>query len=154
MATQEDKAPEVRPRRPVYRSYGELIRVLVTDAQARVKMDRTKHEIPPLVITHAMRVIAVRILAFRKALKANERTLSDKYKACVPDRYDREDRKVPVEYTYMERHRLEEQRPAAMTARLDAIKRLRVKATLDTMDLTPKQAKAYLLNLERQLSKI
>lgn len=149
----QDKPPEVRAKRPVYRSYGELIRVLITDANNRVKADK-RHEIPKPEITAPMRALAKTVLGLRKVLKAKERQLVDEYKVHVPDRCEREDQAVPIEWTYSEQNRLRDQRPAEMQARLDAIKRWRVRATLDTIDLTPRQAKAYLLKLEQQLAKI
>lgn len=148
-----DKAPEVRPKRPIYRSYGELIRILTVDAISRVKADKSV-QIPPLKITAPMRKLAKQILRLRKDLKGKERVLSNVHKAYAPDRCDRDSSAIPIEYTYSERNRLGEMRPVAYQARMATIQRLRVKATLDTIDMTPRQAKHYLLMLERRLAKV
>lgn len=153
MSELSNQAPEVRPKRPFYRSYGELIRVLTTDAINRVKAD--KHQpIPPLKITAPMRTLAKRIMAARTALKTAEREMKEQHKAYVPDRCERDNPNIPIEYSYEERHRLQDTRPASYQERLDKIKRLRVKATLDTIDMSPRQAKAYLLKLERELAAV
>jgi hypothetical protein len=149
-----NKPPVLTPKRPTYRSYGELIRVLIADATSRVKADKPV-SIPPIVVTAPMRKLADDIAALRKKLRAKERELSEKHRAKVEDTcYGGSKDKPKVDYTYTERSRLTDARPAVFHERMTKIKQLRVKATLDTIDMSPVQAKRYLLKLEEQLRKV
>lgn len=150
----DEQAPELRPKRPIYRSYGELIRLLTADAERRVKATKVE-QIPPLKITAPIRRLGMRIVRLRTRLKREERQLAARHKAQVPSYCSCEDGKgLKVEWTYQETARLRETRPQTTTTKLDRIKHLRVTATLDTIDMTPRQAKSYLQKLEQTLGKI
>lgn len=138
--------PENRPKRPVYRSYGELIAVLVSGAKARVRESKQPDPIPPVPSNRTIRRLAAQYSKHRKLARRAEVALSNM------NLNVQESGSVGWSYSY--RNRMAEKPSATRQKRFDQILRLRVKATLDTMDMTPTQAKAYLLKLERSLSEI
>lgn len=149
---QDTAAPVVKPKRPIYRSYGELIRTLVTDARKRVQATK-RVEVPPPAVTPEARRVADRVIGLAAQLRRMERTLADVHHLHVEPRgYNGERDKIV--WTYAHRRTLENRPAAAYTARVEAINALKVKATLDTIDMTPKQAKTYLLKLQQRLASI
>lgn len=144
--------PEVRPRKPVYHSYDRIVASVIAAATQRVK-DTRRLEPPKLEhITPEMRQLQKTIVGLRSQLKAAERELSNKHKARVSDSCGSENGKL--ELTYEERRRLENVPERGYQERVRRVQQAKVKALLDTIDMTPTQAKAYFLKLEDQLASI
>lgn len=141
-----DRAPEVRPKRPIYRSYGELIRTLIADATKRVRS--TPQPEPKLeTITPRMRALARHYVKHRKLMQDAERELRNQHDAQVSD-------SGALSLAWHKKNELQAKPGKLRQAKLDRIAQLKIRATLDTIDMTPKQAKAYLLRLEQQLRKV
>lgn len=136
-----------RPAEPRYRSYGEVIQILTREAVRRVKLTKYQPEPKLEVITQKMRALAVRLMDLRRRVKRIERRLAADHKAQVDD-------DGSLRLTWEERNRLKNIPSSKYEARIDQINKLRIQATLDTIDMTPKQVKAYLVNLERVLAAI
>lgn len=141
-----DKAPELRPKRPVYASYGEIIRTLVVEAQNRVRSEKQPDPIPPVPNNRTVRKLAAQYAKHTKLRRRAEHALSAMNLQVRGENGG-------VEWTYSYRNRLNDKPSTTRQKRMAAIARLRVQATIDTMDLTPAQAKTYLLAFERKLAK-
>jgi len=142
----DQKQPELRPKRPVYASYGEIIRTLVVAAQNRVRQDKQPDPLPPVPRTPTIRRLAATYARHKKLARKAEATLSNLNLNVLDN--------GAVEWSYSYRNRLNEKPGAARQKRMDRIVQLKVAATIDTMDLTPAKAKQYLLALERKLAKV
>lgn len=137
-------APEVRAKRPVYRTYGALIRMVCHEAAIRVQ-NQPRPE-PRLTVTPAMRAWARELMGLRRRTKQLETQL----------------RRVGAYLTSTgqlqlswERKRQMQEKPSARRKRqVDAIRALRIQASLDTIDMTPAQVKDYLQTLDAKLARI
>lgn len=138
--------PELHPKRPVYTTYAEIIRTLVTAAQARVRQDKQPDPVPPVPTSRKIRQLANSYRWARKAARKAEAKLSN-MNLSVNDQGG-------VDWSYSYRNKLSEKPGAMRQKRLDKIQQMRLRATLDTMDMTPPAAKGYLLKLERQLATV
>lgn len=141
-----DKVPEMRPKRPVYTTYTEIIRTLIAAAQGRVRQDKQPDPLPPVPNTAKIRRLVKRYVQARKDARKAEHLL---HRLNIDP-----DENGSWDWTYSHKNRLNEKPGAARQTRMDKIQQLRVKAAVDTMDMTPAQAKKYLLKLERQLAAI
>lgn len=138
-----------KPRAPQYRGYADLIRVLTTEAAKRVRETGRVNEPKLEAITPQMRKLQRAIIASRKRTKALERKLASDHKARVDD-YGKHE----LMLTYEERNRLKNMPEKSLVERLKKVAALRVKATLDTIDMSPTRAKAYLIKLEQTLARL
>lgn len=141
-----EQKPEYVPKRPLYKSYNEIITTLVRETVSRIKQE-PQEELKP-VQTAKMIELRRRVLNLRLGLKGVEKRLRD-MNVMVEDHGKNE-----LAYTYEYRRRQENAPRQRRLQRLEKVQQEKIKATLDTIDMTPTQAKQYLLKLERRLSKV
>ena len=145
----EDKQPE-KIKRPAYRSYESIIKHLVAQAHKRVKDSR---EIPrprptEAELTPAIKKTIADLKASRIATKRLEKALEAHGLEVASYGENR------VEFTYTERTKREQAPDRQFEARKRKVEQLKVQAILDTIDMTPRQAKAYFLKLENTLAAV
>lgn len=143
----QDAKPELRPKRPIYQNYNEIVRTLTAAANSRIKASRNPADPKIEKITPEMRRLQAVIVDCRRKLKAAESELVNKHQAQV-------EHGGALALSWSEVKRLRDLPERGYQSRLSVVRQLGVRAILDTVDMTPTQAKKYLLALERRLSTV